>query len=45
MYELKETDLTQEAYRQVLDRLFDICDTVSFAMLPKKMYGTNTNAA
>lgn len=36
MYELEETDLTQEAYRQLLDRLFDICDTVSFAVLPKK---------
>jgi len=39
MYELKETDLTQEAYRQLLNRLFDICDTVSFAVLPKKMMG------
>lgn len=39
MYELKETDLTKEAYKQLLDRLFDICDTVSFAVLPKKLMG------
>ncbi|PAD21263.1 hypothetical protein [Terribacillus saccharophilus] len=39
MYELKETDLTAEAYRQLLERLFDICDSVCFAVLPKKMMG------
>lgn len=39
MYELKETDLTKEAYRQLLERLLDVCDTVSFAVLPKKMMG------
>jgi hypothetical protein len=39
MYELKETDLTKEAYIQLLERLFDRCDTVSFAVLPKKMMG------
>ncbi|PAE16240.1 hypothetical protein CHH91_11490 [Virgibacillus sp. 7505] len=39
MYELKETDLTKEAYRQLMERLLDACDTVSFAVLPKKMKG------
>ncbi|WP_366249104.1 hypothetical protein [Terribacillus aidingensis] len=39
MYQLKETDLSKEAYRQMLERLFDVCDTVSFAVLPKKMMG------
>lgn len=39
MYELKETDMTKAAYIQLLERLFDRCDTVSFAVIPKKMMG------
>jgi hypothetical protein len=39
MYEIVETDLNAEVYKPLVNRLCEICDTFTFAVLPKQMMG------
>ncbi|SDD32080.1 hypothetical protein SAMN05421663_10936 [Terribacillus halophilus] len=39
MFEIIETDILAEAYESLMERLCDVCDTFTFAVLPKKMMG------
>lgn len=39
MFEILETDIAAGTYKPMVERLCDVCDTFTFAVLPKRMMG------